>query len=552
MKSTVPGGVRSRIASDAFLIISLTVAVFYLTSNSSNHSPEKKSPFSVSEEFVHRPVHVTDDLSQIKTPIFVEGIKPDKAVIHSAGPFAPLIPPVPSLNIPLSYDQVEAGAGLRIMTDKNSVIDIPANAFVDDAGNIVTGKVDVNYREFRDRWDMFVSNVPMHYDSSGAELLESAGMIEFRASQNGKEVFPNPEKNINVMLASVNKADGFNVYFLEEKTNQWKYIEPSQTVLKSVSPHEDDDSAPVLSNFKNVRRDYSFSKSNYSSCLYSQSDMKPRRSFLFGRKKSPFHFEFTIAQRQGSAPENKLLKNVRWTYSGEDASDVYQMIFMNGKTDFVASRRTVVSDMELKKLDDKYTLSFIRQGTFYKFDVYPYGESEFDEKKFDVAYASYSRQYSARIDSERIAYAAFNADTASLNNPEEQRAMAQNSARLMRVFTVRDFGYWNCDKPFKPDLPKTVLAHFIDASGRPLIITAGFMVFNTINSLYSVNNFDQFRFNPFAANIFWAVLPNNRVAIIYPDEFSKHAKDGMESVFIAKIYDDISSAKTAMKKFAIS
>jgi len=66
---------------------------------------------------------------------------------------------------------------------------IPPKAFTSRSGEIVSGKVDIKYREYHDYVDFFVSGIPMRYDSAGVEyILESAGMIEIYGEKNGERV----------------------------------------------------------------------------------------------------------------------------------------------------------------------------------------------------------------------------------------------------------------------------------------------------------------------------------------------------------------------------
>jgi hypothetical protein len=553
MKSTVSGGLRSRIVSDVLIVISLSLTVFYFQSYQKDPADGRNE---ISKALLFQPdkqePSATDDFPILSGPVVIDDLKNDQPIASeknsSIGPFAPLVPPIPALNKPFNYDQIETGVGKQITTTHNSVITIPSNAFVDVSGNPVTGKVDISYREFYDRWDMFVSNIPMHYDSAGNDLLESAGMIELRATQNGANVFPNPDKKIDVLLSRANKDEGYNTYYYDEKINQWKYVAPETRIVERVPDKTEGNATTLTPSAPRQKGYYQYTKRKYSSSLYCVSDMAPHKSFLFWKKQGALRFNFKILPRKDSPPENNFLRNYFWSYSGNDATDVYKMIFMNGKSQFFPGRMTVVDNMQIDRSDSGYTLSFNRDKVHFSLAILPFYENEQYMPAFDVAFSKYKSAYNARLNSDEDMYAQFIADSTDMMKDRESSATYTNQSNILTYFSVNNFGLWNCDRPLRANLPKTVLAKFSDVNGRTILITNGYMVFRNINSVVAVDDPGKFRFNPRGGNLFWAVLSRNRVAIVYPEEFAKHESDSRISNFTVKIYDDVDAAKTAMRK----
>ena len=125
-------------------------------------------------------------------------------------------------------------SGGRIEAPSGTVIQIPADAFVDADGNPVTGNVVIDYREFRDPIDFILSGIPMTYDSGGVNnTFLSAGMFELNASANGKEVFLAKDKTIDMEFASTDSSNTFNFYAFRDGDNNWENIgRPGNAIVK--------------------------------------------------------------------------------------------------------------------------------------------------------------------------------------------------------------------------------------------------------------------------------------------------------------------------------
>lgn len=129
-------------------------------------------------------------------------------------------PPIPGANVPKAVYSVDATRGDTVYYASGTCIMIPPGAFVDSSGNPLSGKVTLDYREFRDAIDFFVSGIPMTYDSGATHFtFESAGMFEINASVNGKEVQLAPGKKIDMRFVSTDSTGNWNFYRLNDSTN---------------------------------------------------------------------------------------------------------------------------------------------------------------------------------------------------------------------------------------------------------------------------------------------------------------------------------------------
>lgn len=150
----------------------------------------------------------------------------------------PLVkPPVKGLDVYPDVYSLNALTGSVLTYGSGTRIIVPSMAFEDANGGVVTGNVDVTYREFRDPIDIVLSGIPMQYDSGGVVGdFKSAGMFEINASQNGAEVYLREGKKIDMKFAVVDTASNYNFYNLDDK-NGWTYLSATGTTESdAVSP----------------------------------------------------------------------------------------------------------------------------------------------------------------------------------------------------------------------------------------------------------------------------------------------------------------------------
>jgi hypothetical protein len=238
-----------------------------------------------------------------------------------------------------------------------------------------------------------------------------------------------------------------------------------------------------------------------------------------------------------SLPEIKHLRGVTWRYEGEDAADVFKRI---------SAMRTMRSNYapivfagmaRMEKTDEEYRL-FLNSGTSeMSIPVKPVIRSAVEKKSVQAKWDKYLAEIPRREKKEAEDFESFKKDSASFNRffEEEYRPMTAQTVAL-RTFQMEGFGIWNCDRPFKPNTPNNVLAHFVDENGITLKVTTGYYVDKERNTVYALTNFQRFGFNPKSQNLFWAVLPDDKIAIVRPEEFikNKDIKSG-RCTFIARV-----------------
>lgn len=144
------------------------------------------------------------------------------------------IKPIEGMEIPIRTFTVSATEKSVIDLPNGGKISFPENAFVDENGKALTGRVNIQWQEYHSLTDILFSGIPMTYDSLGVtRAFESGGMFTIKAVQNGKTVELAPGKNAGIDLASYNDRKTFNFYALNEQTGKWSY---ESTASANVNP----------------------------------------------------------------------------------------------------------------------------------------------------------------------------------------------------------------------------------------------------------------------------------------------------------------------------
>lgn len=136
-----------------------------------------------------------------------------------------IAPPIPALDIAFTKFEADAGTENQLKMPNGTLISIPANSLTDDKGNKVTGKIEVQYREMHDAADILLSGIPMNYEAQGkTRTMQTAGMFELRAYQNGQAINIAPDAAVSVKMASYETGSDYNFFYLDENKG-WEFID---------------------------------------------------------------------------------------------------------------------------------------------------------------------------------------------------------------------------------------------------------------------------------------------------------------------------------------
>lgn len=124
---------------------------------------------------------------------------------------------------------------LGLVYHTGSQIYVPAGAF----GDIPNKKVTIKYREYHDKVDMIINNIPMLTDNG--EQLESGGMFEIQAEYKGKPIKLAEGKEITVRMAGLKNTNNLDSYLFDKAKNVWKKIKNKFTDIPVKAPEDDSD-----------------------------------------------------------------------------------------------------------------------------------------------------------------------------------------------------------------------------------------------------------------------------------------------------------------------
>ncbi len=426
----------------------------------------------------------------------------------------------------------------RLTTSEGSVITIPENAFKDADGNLIQNEIEIKIREFYTKEDLFLSGIPMTYDSSGTQYsLETGGMIELRGLSNGEEI-KNLDKAMKIELATISADDNFNLYYLDENNSKWDYLKP----LKSEEIALENLETPEV--YKKKVQEIQNQIKETKIEIAQVEKTKP----LKPRKLDESKFSFDIDANKSQFPELADFKNVIFEVGDEN----------KGFSDEVYSKTW--EDLQLKKLNNKYQVVLKKGSHIEKYIVYPAltgaeytkAKSQFD-KKFQV--------YDQKLNAKKVQLDQYQKDY-EYNKKKWEQAVAysqkkeyqhnelagkyvnqsgisisKSNDKVTRIFEAKEFGVFNCDRKINFPSAQKVMALFIREDGsRIRNLHNVTLVSDKKNSIfqYSKQELARFGYNPRHENRIWMVDEKGDIYACGNDEFKKIDKKAGQHQFVMK------------------
>ena len=120
---------------------------------------------------------------------------------------------------------LDAGRDTTLTLSSGTVITYSGGTLVDASGDPVNGRFDLEYREFHDAVDIFLSGIPMTIETaSGPGTLQTAGMFEIDARQQGKPLRIAEGRSIGIKFGSRYAEDDYNLYYMDPSEATWTEI----------------------------------------------------------------------------------------------------------------------------------------------------------------------------------------------------------------------------------------------------------------------------------------------------------------------------------------
>lgn len=434
-------------------------------------------------------------------------------------------PPIPGQEMPYAVYRISAKNGGVLKYPNGSSINIPANAFKHRGGEQVSDSIDIKYREFHSPLDIFLSGIPMNYDSAGVvRTLESAGMIEIRAFDHEQELLLNEETPISVQMMSAYNDPKYNLYELDTVNNNWIYkgkdkVETPQT------------GKPLM-----PKSAVKVAETN------EEAGIMPQLA-------DPEKFSFTIKYDKNEFPELATYENVKFEVIGHNFKPQYYKI--NWKK----------IGLENSQTKGNYILKLTKADTTIGVEARPvFDKANYEAamQKFDAAIKTTGESVRAKEQQEQKALLQVNKELA-VYNPKKIVQSALSivgvSARFTRDFQVRSMGYHNIDFPSPPVLAfaykiMSNSAQTMNKQTQTNSYNDIYLVEKGKNTVFRFKKGEPVRCDPEAKNLMWTVTNKNQIAFFRIGDYKKLVNGGQNNID-PEIAPDQDQAFNEIRKFSL-
>lgn len=484
-------------------------------------------------------------------------------------------PPVVGVEPQFISFRVSADTGGVLECPGGSRIIVPPLAFMDENSNAISGEVILYYREMHDFVDFFLRGIPMQYDSAGlAYTLESAGMVEVFAEQNGKRININSGREISFELISRLNVSPFlappatcNIYQLDEQERNWTFkgLNHMEALKEEISTRELDKNSPFYpaqSEFRQKMQAIELQEASEIARIEAEipSPKQPLKPQKAGTEDYVFDLDLNElkkpeANRQAGTTQQELKELYRqyekmlWRLNPRSGVSAEHLQREFSQVTGLNIRKLNEQDYELTLEKDSESLTVIVNpvltGSSYEKALAGFNR---DFELWQKQIADREKQLKARKETllqkiqeeKRLARMIFEEKIADLKAKGLDYAASDDSVRqkVINRFSASGFGIWNLDQPLLPEVSQ-LAANFQDQWGNKLKNTTAYLVDNSKNTYYRFFADDPtiLRFDKDAQNLLWMVTPNNKIAVFRPEDFKKIPADAKKFNFVLREID---------------
>lgn len=450
----------------------------------------------------------------------------------------PLIdPPLPQyIQKEFVERSLDANAGGTLESQTGTRIHVPSDVFQDESGNAVSGEVQIRYREMHDVVDFFLAGIPMSYDSAGVEYqLESAGMMEIYAQQNGKRLQIRPGRSIEVELVSEVTLEStadlaeFHTYRLDTLERNWVYEDVSQMmILETYFPDLPEDH-PLCTVQESFQMELAALESAERLALAELEEelalpaapLRPQR-----HNGTDFVFDFDLSallrnpQAHSLHPEQLQLLREETLWQLHPTENIDR-----------SSLAQQWDDVQIAPINNRdFRLTLIKGNQQVSVVVNPVlSGSDYDRAlaQYQTAMEAYDRDVQnrknllgMRRDSIHQYYAIVREQ---LDAKYDARWAEANTVhppirhKVISRFLATRLGIWNCDRPVEAKLAE-VEARFEDENGTALRNRVGYLVDNTRNTItrFYTGRMAKLPIDPETGQQIWMVTGDRQLAVYRP------------------------------------
>lgn len=417
-------------------------------------------------------------------------------------------PPFPDKLIFEEY-KIDPNKNNQLVTNNGTLISIPAHSFVDSSGNSVTQNVTIKFKDYHNPVDIFLSGIPMEYDSAGINYtFESAGMFQIFAEKDGEKLYLDNGKSIDLEFSSKSEIIS-NIYYYDTISNNWNYTKSeNQTDISMMK----DKAEKIDEEIQDYTYDFNTSIAEEKAAEQNEIHRKARVIPTQKRKNVDNNklFVLKLKDDKGKYRTIEILPNqgfrneyytVNWTSSKliENPGNLFTIILKKGEKE----------------------LSFIGKES-----------SSENGEKIDNIINTKEKEKLEKIKSQKIL----------ADKIEKLRIIQGNIQTLLnngfsnqRSMTINDLGTWNCDRPVPmPAMAEKGYIQFINDSNQTLYFSKLNIAQVQNNILWSYPYYKDWYFSKKYENIAWFITKNQKIAIAEPLVFRNANK---QNQVVIKVYE---------------
>ena len=409
--------------------------------------------------------------------------------------------------IPKEYFDINPNVDNLIVTSNGTLIDVPKGAFATNEN------VTLEFKDLSDPMTVFISQIPMDYDSLGSKYhFQSGGMFELTANDNGNDIPLKSGSEIQVSYPTITADEDMNQYRYDVETTKWNYDKPMPlSELDGVcdvhkvdftSKKSDQEKPPALADFQ------------------SQVDMVlgavPDEPNLASSARYKFHFEFDA----DDFPELAGFADIM--FQAKDSR--FKRSFYEKAWD----------SAELKKGNLGYSIVLKDGPKEENFNVIPVLQKDEYEAAL-VNYENAKKEAEIKINSLVEAKRAHKDWTENIRNrTSEYTFVSRDKAKvvtnrlvadlerttLYRTFNLPGLGVVNCDKPIQFPKGVGISADFVGHTEDGLRRFKQVQLIEIDSPTYATyhsGDYDDFRYRKGKQNLILAANHEGRIALGTPD-----------------------------------
>lgn len=391
-------------------------------------------------------------------------------------------PPLANLQPDFNSYTVDVSMPKTINTTSGTSIQIPSNAFVDEKGELVKGKVNLLYKELNSAKTIMLSGIPM--DSKEGQL-ESAAMFEIRATQNNTPVFPNPNVPIEILFPFTPIGADFSYYNYDEQLGEWVDRGSESLLSPPLNPQS-------LWGFRNIYTQTTIHEIPLPSGLRLEALL--RKDVKYRGKKRGLQIKITADKQSKSwsslsFEDLRKLNKINWVYVGDQSRSNLKKVknrirkifayrsasFSNALSEVDKEKRLMDCWLTADYQNDRFLMHVATLADTLHLPVVPFNHSgDYQEQK---QLAKLFLRYETRLlDRKKVwqkklvqFYSKAEEEIAQNEITTDTQGQAYENLTMPRQVSVSVFGICNIDRII-PRMSKDILVVCENASGEKLKI----------------------------------------------------------------------------------